>query len=150
MASAERGTGILTALAATGVGAVLVGAVIRVAETIPAGIALVAAEYAVFLLLEHEGLDPAAPLVAGALVLSAELAHSAVEPPLVRAGPGLRARRAARLAGITLAAAAISLLVLGVSVGEVRSGLGVELLGIAAAVAAVGLVALLARRAPRT
>jgi hypothetical protein len=144
--SAERGAGILTALAAAGVAALLTAAVLRVAELVPAGIILVAGEYAAFLLLEHETLDPAAPLVAAALVLAAELGHSALEPPLVRAGPGLAARRGARLAGRTAAAAAIAVLVLAVSVTEIRSGLAVELVGIAAAVAALGLVALLARR----
>ena len=144
--SSERGAGILAALAATGILALLAGAVLRVAEALTAAIALVGAEYAAFLVLDHETLDPAAPLVAVALVLAAELGQTALEPPLVRAGAGLTVRRAARVGLRTAVAAAVALLVLAVSVARIRSGLGVELLGIAAAVAAIGLVALLARR----
>lgn len=133
-------------LGAAGVGAVLVGSVLRVAEAVPAGIGVVGAEYAAFLLLEHEELELAAPLVAAALVLSAELAHSALEPPLVRAGFVLGSLRAARVAARVAGAAGIAVLVLAVSATEIRSGLAVELLGIVAAVTAIGLVALLAIR----
>lgn len=146
--AAERNTDLLAALGALGVGFLLVGTLVRLSEAIPVALALVGAEYAVFLALrEDAGIDTSAPLMAGALVLAAEIAHSGIEPPLATASPGLRALRAAKALALGAGGAGVGALLLYLSVADVRSGLILELLGIAAAVTALALVALLARRA---
>lgn len=147
VAVADRYADKLAVLGALGVGVLLLGTAVRLAEAIPAGLTVVGAEYAVFLVLREDGLDAAAPLVAGALVLAAEIAYSAVEPPLAPASLALRALRTARVLALTAGGAGVGALLLYLSVADVGSGLVLELLGIAAAASALALVALLARHA---
>jgi hypothetical protein len=85
------------------------------------------------------------PLVAAALIVAAELGYSALEPPLVPAPPGIRFRRAARSLALVAGGVAVSALVLFVSVADLGNSAGLQLVGLAAAVAAVGLLAVLAR-----
>jgi hypothetical protein len=144
-AASDRAAGLLAALGGTGVAILALGAMARVPEAVPAGIVLVAAEYAVFLAVRGDAVDAAAPLVAGALVLAGELAYSALEPPLAPAPAVLRVWRALRSVVTVAGAALVAALVLLAAVAGVGSGTAFQLLGIVAAVAAAGLLALLAR-----
>jgi hypothetical protein len=143
-AAAEPG---LALLGAVGVGVLLAGTAVRVAEAIPVGLTLVGVEYSLFLVLDDRAIDQAAPLVAGGLLLAAELAHSALDPPLAATSTGLRALRLLRLTGVVVAGAAVAALVLYVAEADARAFPALEALGVLAAVAAAGLLALLARKA---
>lgn len=148
VAAVERHADQIAALGALGVGVLLLGTAVRFSVAIPVGLALVGAEYAGFLALrEGSGVHPSAPLVAGALVLAAEVAYSAMEPPLAAASPALRALRAARLLALAVGGAGVAALVLYVSVADVRTGLALELTGVVAATSVLALLAWLARRA---
>jgi hypothetical protein len=148
VAAVDRHADQVAALGALGVGVLLLGTAVRLSEAIPVGLALVGAEYAGFLALrEDSGVHPSAPLVAGALVLAAELAYSAVEPPLAAASLALRVLRATRILALAVGAAGVAALVLYVSVADVQTGLALELTGIVAATSVLALLAWLARRA---
>ncbi|MEX2211109.1 MAG: hypothetical protein WD689_05030 [Gaiellaceae bacterium] len=136
----------LALLGALGIGFFGVGTAFRIAEAIPVGLVVVGSQYALFLVLGDGSSDQAAPLVAAALLLAAELGHSALDPPLASASPALRALRAARLIGLAAGAAGVAALVLYAAEADTRSFPAVEALGVLAALAAVGLLALLARR----
>jgi hypothetical protein len=143
--AADRAAPLVAALGGLGVALVVLGASLRIPEALPAGIALVGAEYALFLALGDDTVRLGVPLVAAALIVAAELGYSALEPPLVPATPGIRLRRAARSLALVSGGVAVSALVLFVSVANVGDAAGLRLIGLAAAVAAVGLLAVLAR-----
>jgi hypothetical protein len=143
--AADRAGALLGALGGLGVALLVLGAALRLAEALPLGIALVGAEYGLFIALGDETVRLGVPLVAGALIAAAELGYSAVEPPLVRAPLGIKLRRAARLLALVAGGVAVSALVLAAAVADVGGSAGVQLIGLAAAVAAVGLLAVLAR-----
>ncbi|MGH7903811.1 MAG: hypothetical protein ACREPA_06750 [Candidatus Dormibacteraceae bacterium] len=92
-------------------------------------------------------LDGRAPLFAAGLLLSAELAHWSQElarwPGEVRA---TAARRALLVGGLVIASAAAGALLLITSAVTSPAGLGAAATGVLAAAAALGLIALLARR----
>jgi hypothetical protein len=129
-----------------GIAFLLAGAALGASDLVPVGIALGGSAYLLFVLFGDDGVDLRAPLVAGALVLSAELAYSALEPPLAPASAWLRALRAGRVALTVVGAVAVAGLVLVASVAEVGSAAVLEALGIVSAVGALGLLAWLARR----
>jgi hypothetical protein len=141
-----RAPGLVAGVGIAGVALLLVGALAGASDAVAGGIALAGSAYLLLVLLGEGGVDLRAPLVAGALVLAAELAYSALEPPLAPASPAVRALRAARVALTVLGAGAAAGLVLFASVAELGSPAVLEAVGIAAAVAALGLLALLAWR----
>jgi hypothetical protein len=143
--AADRAAPLVAALGGLGVALVVLGASLRIPEALPAGIALVGAEYALFLALGDDTVRLGVPLVAAALIVAAELGYSALEPPLVPAPPGIRLRRAARSLALVAGGVAVSALVLFAAVADVGDSAGLRLIGLAAAVAAVGLLAVLAR-----
>jgi hypothetical protein len=143
--AADRAAPLVAALGGLGVALVVLGASLRIPEALPAGIALVGAEYALFLALGDDTVRLGVPLVAAALIVAAEFGYSALEPPLVPAPPGIRLRWAARSLALVAGGVAVSALVLFVSVADVGDSAGLRLIGLAAAVAAVGLLAALAR-----
>ena len=138
---------LLSALGALACALLLLGLVARWASLVAPAVALAGAEYAVFLLLERESVDPAAPLVGGGFVLTGELAYAALYRQSPAADFGARARRiltfVATVAG-SIAAGAVVLVAAGVSVG---GGLLLEALGVLAAAGTVAVVALLAWQA---
>jgi hypothetical protein len=144
---ASRLGGLLAIIGALGV-AVLVGAlVVRIPALVTSALALLGAEYAGLFLVRGATLDVRAPLYAAAFLVVAELAFAAVE---LRAGtpePGLVARRAAVLVGAAAAAVLVGLIVLAAAATPLDGGLGLEAVGIAAAVV---LVAALGRAAARS
>jgi hypothetical protein len=141
-----RVPGVVAGLGIAGVALLIVGAAIGVSDLVGGGIALAGSSYLLVVLFGEGGVDLRAPLVAGALVLAAELAYSALEPPLAPAAPAVRALRAGRVSLTVLGAVAAAGLVLFASVAELGSPAVLEAAGIVAAVAAVGMLALLARR----
>ena len=143
--AADRAAELVAVIGGFGIALVVVGAIVRIREALPLGLALVGIEYGLFLTLGDRPVALGVPLVAAALVAGAELAYSALEPPLVPASPALRLRRAGRFLGVVAAAAALAGVVVLVSVADLGDAAGVRLLGLAAAVATLGVLALLAR-----
>ena len=143
--AANRAAPLVGAIGGLGVALVVLGAVTRIAELLPAGIALVGGEYGAFLALGDDTVRLGVPIVAAALIAAAELGYSALEPPLVPAPLGVKLRRAARSLAVVAGGGAVAALVLFAAVTDVGDSVGLRLIGLAAAVAAVGLIAALAR-----
>jgi len=143
--AANRAAPLVGAIGGLGVALVVLGAVTRIAELLPAGIALVGGEYGAFLALGDDTVRLGVPIVAAALIAAAELGYSALEPPLVPAPLGVKLRRAARSLAVVAGGGAVAALVLFAAVTDVGDSVGLQLIGLAAAVAAVGLIAALAR-----
>ena len=123
------------------------GLVLSVPVTVPAAIALLGAEYVAILGFETDAIDTRAPLVAGALLAVAELAYWSLElqgPVVVEAGTSLRriALLATLVVGVVGAGAVLLTLVEVVGAG----GVAIDILGAAAALGALALLALVARR----
>ena len=123
------------------------GLVLDVSVSIPVAIALLGAEYVAILGFETDALDTRAPLVAGALLAVAELAYWSLElrvPVVDEAGTYLR--RIALLATFVLGVVGIGAIVLTFVETVAAGGVAVDLLGAAAALGALALLALAARR----
>ena len=113
-------------------------------ELLPWALALLGAQYAAALLLRDGGIDALAPLYAAGLLVTAELAYWAVER-----GPAPTSvvlARVGALLALALGTAAVGSLLLAASTGSGEGGLGLDLVGLAAATAALGLVTWLAWR----
>ena len=143
--AADRAAQLVAALGGLGVAFVVLGAFFGIAELLPIGIALVGVEYAVYLALGDDTVKLSVPLIAAALLASAELGYAALEPPLVPASPGVRLKRALRSIALVVGGAAVSALVLFVSVADIGGGGGLRLVGLAAAIGSAALLAYLAR-----
>jgi hypothetical protein len=115
-------------------------------EPVPSAIVLLGGGYAGSLFLGHPRLDIAAPLVAGGLVLVAELTYLALElrPPVV-AEPGVLFRRCALVCAVGLGSSAVSATVLGAGALPIGGSLMWQAIGVAAAVSAFAVLARLAR-----
>lgn len=128
--------------------AVLVaGLVLSVPVTVPAAVALLGAEYVAILGFETDALDTRAPLVAGGLLAVAELAYWSLElrvPVVDEAGTYLR--RIALLATVLLGVVGIGAVVLTLVEVVAAGGIAVDILGAAAALGAIALLGLAARR----
>jgi hypothetical protein len=146
-AAADRVASLVAAIGAVGVALVLLGGIFGVAELLPVGIAFVGAEYGVYLALGDDTVKLGVPLIAAALLASAELGYAALEPPLVPAPAAVRLKRALRSLGLVVGGAAVAALVLFVSVADIGDTAGLRLVGLAAAIGAVALLAFLARTA---
>jgi hypothetical protein len=139
---AERLGAALAAAGALAVALLLLGLVFRWAGPLPWAYACAGAGYAGFLFIQGEAIDPVAPLYGAGLLLSAELAYWSFERPI---HGSLRERRAALILGGCLAGGGIGGLLLTFAELSVHGGLGLEVLGVAAAVATLSLIARLAR-----
>jgi hypothetical protein len=106
------------------------------------GIAGVGAAYAVFLGLRSGGVDANAPAVGAGLFVAAELGFWSLERTL----RAVLVRRVLFIALSGLVSALVGSLILVASAG-VSGGVGVEALGVVAAVAILGVIATLAVRA---
>ena len=107
---------------------------------------LLGGEFAALFLVRRGTVDVRAPLYGAAFFLVAELAFAALE---LRAGtpdPGLGSRRAAVVAGLALGGIVLGTVALAAASVPVEGGLGLEAVGVAAA---VGLLVLLGRLAVR-
>jgi hypothetical protein len=114
-------------------------------------VALLGGEYAATLeLAGRSRADGRAPVVAAALVLVHELvAWSCELEPAIPHERGLLGRRAARVALLGVGAPAIAAVVLILAAAPLDAGLTGDALGVAAAVAALALLARLARSSCR-
>jgi hypothetical protein len=110
-------------------------------------VALCGAAYALFLGFRSI-VDRWAPLVAGAVLLAAELGFRASEGPEPVAEPDVVIRSVLWLVGSVLAAVALGAILLAAA-GGANAGLGFEAFGVAATVAALALLVAVVARAPR-
>jgi hypothetical protein len=106
------------------------------------GLAGVGAAYAVFLALRTGGVDANAPAVGAGLFVAAELGFWSLEPRLRT----VLLRRLVFIVLLGLGSALVGSLILVASAG-VSGGVGLEALGVVAAVAVLGAIAVLAVRA---
>lgn len=131
-----------------GLGLVLLLAVIvRGAEEVLSwSMLLLGLSYVLTLVVHRDRVDEAAPLVAAAMLLSAELAAWAGgERRRIRAERRLVRERAGAVALLVVAGLAVSTLVIGLAATPLGGGFGWTLLGAISAVAVVALAARLAR-----
>ena len=133
---------LATAVTVVGLAAALV---LRRPAAIPFAIALLASPYVAILALETDGLDTAAPALAGALYLVAELAYWSLElRGHIADEAGTYLRRAAVLLGLVLTTVALGTGLLVVVEVVAARGAAVDVLGTVAAVGAIALLALAA------
>jgi hypothetical protein len=136
------GIGALSAL-------LLVAALVfRSPEVVAWAIAFCGAEYAVFLALRGGTVDRWAPLAAAALFLAAELGYGATEGSDSALEGVLVLRSVLWLVAAAAGAAALGAVLLTAS-GGASAGLGLEALGVAAAVGALAIVVSVVARARR-
>ena len=107
------------------------------------GLAAIGAEYAVFLRLRTGPIDSRAPFVAAGLVLAAELLYRSVTPFDGRREAALLLAWGSRALALVVGTLVVGEVVL-LAAGSVRSGVGLEVFGVAAAVVALALVARIA------
>jgi len=143
--SGDRLVQVVAGLGAAGCVLVALALAARQAFLLAWGIAGVGAGYAVFLSLRSGTVDPRAPFVAAAVFAAAELGFWSVQPGLGRSERTVLARRVGVLAAEAFAAALLGALLLVLATGA-RAGLGLEAMGVLAAVATLGIVALLTAR----
>jgi hypothetical protein len=144
---ADRLGGLLASVGALGLGGFVYGLVRGRAWAVPWAVVVLGGAYAASLFLPERGVDRHAPFVAAAFLLLAELSYWTLELRTpISPEPGILERRAMLIAAATLGA----LLVSGVAVGAtwIPLGGGVlgDLLGVAAAIGALAIVAWLAER----
>ncbi|MGE5273083.1 MAG: hypothetical protein ACM3QU_04820 [Verrucomicrobiota bacterium] len=145
---APRLAAVLAIVGSIGVGLLVAALVLRAPPLIAPGLALLGAEYAVLVFVRGDTIDVRAPLYGAAFLVTAELAFGAVE---LRAGapePMLAARRAAMLVLVALGSIVTGLIVLAAASTPLEGGVGLEAVGVAAAVAllvALGRVAVRSR-----
>jgi hypothetical protein len=123
------------------------GLALSLAVTIPFAIALLGTEYVGILGFEADVLHTHAPLVAGALLAVAELAYWSLElrtPVVDEAGTYLR--RIALLATLVLGVVGLGAVMLTLVEIVAAGGVAVDILGAVAALGALALLALAARR----
>jgi hypothetical protein len=142
--SAGAGEELVALLGVGGAVALVVALAGRWQELLPWAISLLGAQYAASLLIRGGGIDALAPFYAAGLLVTAELAYWALER-----GPAARAivvSRVGALLALALGAAGVGTALLAASEGSGDGGILLQLLGLAAAAAAVGLVTSLAWR----
>jgi hypothetical protein len=146
-AAATRGLDRLVAIGALAGVLLLLTAVAGAASALPWAIAAIGAEYAAwFALRGGEGVDTRAPVYGAGLLVVAELAYWARDrrSPAIPQG-GLEFRRLFGVLGAAVAALAVGAFALGISSASLGSGVGLEALGVAAAIALLVLLAVLVR-----
>jgi hypothetical protein len=146
--------GVLTrANAAAGATAALLlaaGLAVRVAVVVPVAVALLGAGYVALLGFEAESLDVHAPVVAAAVFAVAELAYWSLElRGAVADERGTYLRRLGLLAATLAAVTLLGVGVLAIVETVETSGVGADVLGAAAAIGAVALLALASRSSAR-
>jgi hypothetical protein len=111
------------------------------------GLVALGAEYTVLFTAQGPVLDELAPLYAGAFLLVAELSFWSIERRVPAwSEPGLLERRLARVAACSLGAMALAAGVLVLAAASGSGGVALEAIGVAAAIGALVLLAVLVRR----
>jgi hypothetical protein len=108
-------------------------------------LALLGAEYGAWLTERGADVDTRAPLYAAGLLLVAELAFDGIERRVVPAEPELVARRGLQLAGLGIGSIALGTVVLAAATIPLQGNVALTGVGVVAAIAAVTLVARLAK-----
>ncbi len=117
----------------------------RVAGFVPWVVALAGAEYAAFLVIREGRIDSYAPVYGAGLLLVIELAYWSIERRFASPGEALTSRRLTLVGAACLAAGGVGGLILAMAELSVNGGLALEIVGVAAAVGALALLARLAR-----
>lgn len=142
---ASRLSELVVAIGATGIALAVLGLVRPWASLLAGAIAATGAAYSVELSLGPRTIDASAPLVAAALFVAAELGYWSIEPCTARPERAVVVRRLVFLAASAFVVALVGSVLLYATSGA-SGGIGLESLGVAAAVVALSIVALLARR----
>jgi hypothetical protein len=138
---------LLLALGAAGVLWLWIGLALRWSAALAAGIAFFGAEQAVRLATARSSVDPWTPAYAAALLLVAELAWWSIEPRVAAwSQPDAVVRRLLTLVGACAGAGLLAALIVLAAGAPLEGGVGLELVGVAAAAAALGVIATVARR----
>lgn len=131
-----------------GIGAMLFLFVIarRAEDVLPWSILMLGVAYSLSLVAHRRGVDEVAPLVAGGLLLAAELATwSCAERREIRVERRVLAARGVAIGLLVAGGIAVSALVLALAAAPVGGGLAWTILGAASAVGVIGLATRLAR-----
>jgi hypothetical protein len=140
---------LLLFVGASALPVLLVGLALRWSAALALGVGVLGTQQAVRLALGANALDAWTPAIAGALLLVAELAWWSIEQRVRSwAQPGLATRRLAIVALACIGGSVVSGLVVVAAGAPLEGGLALELLGVAAAAAALALLALVARSWP--
>jgi hypothetical protein len=140
-------SGLLAVVGGAGVLALAYGVLLGRSWPVPWGLMLLGGAYAGSLFLPERGVDREAPLVAACFLLVAELAYWALELRTpVSPEPGMLTRRATLVAAAAFGALPVAAVVVAATAIPLGAGVLVDLLGVAAAVAAFAVVARLAQR----
>jgi hypothetical protein len=131
-------------IGAAAVVALAVGLAVRGSSSLVWGLALIGAEYATWLELGTHALDQRAPIVGGALLLTAELAFDSLEPEVGRPERNAVLGRAIALALVVLVAVGAGAVVVAAASVPLSGGIGLTAVGAAAVVAVLGVIARLA------
>lgn len=124
----------------------LSGLVLGWTPLLPLSVLLLGGLYAAQLRIDDAALDGSAAVVAAGLLLTAELGYWSLDArDRIDADPGMALRRLATVAGLGIGAAVVSELVLVLADVVSGRGLALDVVGAAAATAALLVVALLAR-----
>jgi hypothetical protein len=130
--------------------ALLAALVLGWARLLPVSLLLLGGLYGLQLTVDDARLDPAAPVFAAGLLLTAELGYWSLEElEGVDVEPGEQLRRLAIVAGLGLSALVVAAGLLALADGVHAGGLAVDLLGAAAAAAALLVVVAFSRRGAR-
>lgn len=139
---------LLLAIGGAAFALLLAGLLLRWSGALAAGVALLGAQQATRLALGPEAVDEAIPLLATGLLLVAELAWWSIEPRVPAWWQaGVLARRVGTLVLACTGSLVVSALVVVAAGAPVRGGTLLELTGVVASVAALAVVAVVARRA---
>jgi hypothetical protein len=136
----------VAAVAAAGLFFLAVGLAVRWSAALALGVVVLGAEQALRLALGPNEVDAWTPAYAAGLLLVAELAWWSVEPRVAAwSEAAVVLRRLGAVLGLCAAGAVVAALIVMVAGAPLHGGLGLELVGVVAAVGAVALVAGLAR-----
>jgi hypothetical protein len=139
-------TWLLLALGGAGLLVLGCGLALRWSAALAFGIVLLGAEQAVRLTTGPSRVDPWTPLYAAGFLLAAELAWWSMEPRVPAwAEWGTALRRVAVVAAACAGGSVLSALVVLAAGAPLRGGLALEVVGVVAASAALGVVAAVAR-----
>ncbi|HET7854866.1 MAG TPA: hypothetical protein VFL41_00255 [Gaiellaceae bacterium] len=137
---------LLYVLGAAGLASLAAGLTGGWSSPVGVGLALLGAEYAVFFAAGPSGVDVWTPLYAAGFLLAAELAYWSLEQRVSAwSDPAVLVRRLVLLVACCAGAAAVAAAMIVAAGASVGGGLGLEIVGITAAVAVLALVAGVAR-----
>ena len=136
---------VVPGVAAAGWTVAALALIARQPALLPLGLAGVGGAYALFLSLGGDTVDERAPLVAAMLFLAAEFGFWSLEARDARPERAGLIRRLLLMAAVALGAALVASLLL-VAAADVSGGIGLEALGVLAAVVTVSIVVVLTVR----